>query len=1042
MNANEYRASYQKVLDLLNPAQKKAVETIEGPVLVVAGPGTGKTQILAARIGKILLETDASPYNILCLTYTDAGAIAMRNRLVDFIGPDAYNVNIYTFHGFCNMVIQENLDYFGVRGLQAVSDLELVDLFIELIDAFDANHPLKRFTGDVYYESGRLKSLFHIMKAENWSADYIQTQVKEYLSSLEDREEYRYKRGNSKKGIKAGDLKVDAIRKEEDKMKLLTAAAHEFDTFQTKLLTNRRYDFDDMILMVLKAFQNEEDLLLKYQERYLYFLVDEFQDTNGTQNQILQALTDYWDVPNVFAVGDDDQAIYRFQGANLKNIFDFYTSYQHDISVVILEDNYRSQQTVLDASKVLIDHNEDRLTNVIQGLSKTLKSHTTYQSPEDVAIHEYQSIFQEEMGVLDIIKKKHQEGVSYGDMAIIYHNHSQVENLQKLLQLEEVPLNIKRRQNILEQPIIKQLVAIFEYLTEESKRVDSAEYLLFEMMHYPYFGINTKDAALISRQASYQHDQPKKAWRTVMGDAKQLKEIGVQDVDAVLKLFHLLGFWMEDQFNHTIQVLLEKILTKGGVIEYCMNHPERNWLLKLITSFFDFIKEESTKDHKLNVKKLLDIIKKMEKHQIPLMVNQWSQSEEGLNLVTAHSAKGLEYEHVFIIGATSDKWEKKKNRSSTYSFPDNLVSSNPVNKEEEERRLFYVAMTRAKKSLFISYAKANNDGKALEPSKFIMEIKASDVLHTQGQVAEDQLSKYSSQLLLHKALGQVPWLDHNLVDNALKGFRMSVTSLNKYLRCPTSFYFENIVRVPSARNVSMGFGSSVHYALETFFRDMLADEKKAFPYKEQLLLRFEEGMQIYRSHFTDKDYANRMEYAHKILPAYYEQYIEGWNKVVVLEYDIKHAVYEHVPLSGKLDKLEFDGNAVNVVDYKTGKPENGLKKMKAPSDKDIVGGDYWRQIVFYKILMDADKRKTWEMISGEMDFLEQNTKRAYTKQKLVVSLDDLELVKKQLITSYDAIIKHEFENGCGKDDCMWCNFVKDNFSAEHLNLEKIGQEEM
>ena len=168
---NKYNEKFQQALAQLNPEQLAAVNKMDGPVLVIAGPGTGKTQILAARIGKILTETDASAHEILCLTYTDAGAVAMRKRLFEFIGPDAYRVNIYTFHAFCNEIIQENLEYFGKLNLEPLSDLESAMLFRELVDEFPNDHLLKRFTGDIYYDVPRLKSLFSTMKSENWDEE-------------------------------------------------------------------------------------------------------------------------------------------------------------------------------------------------------------------------------------------------------------------------------------------------------------------------------------------------------------------------------------------------------------------------------------------------------------------------------------------------------------------------------------------------------------------------------------------------------------------------------------------------------------------------------------------------------------------------------------------------------------------------------------------------------------------------------------------------------------------------------------------------------
>src|ERR1700756_2144487 len=370
---NKYNEKFQEALNRLNPEQRSAVDQMEGPVLVVAGPGTGKTQILAARIGKILLETDANAHEILCLTYTDAGAVAMRKRLFEFIGPDAYRVNIYTFHAFCNEIIQENLEYFGKMNLEPISDLESAMLFRELVDEFPNDHLLKRFTGEIYYDVPRLRSLFSVMKRENWNEEMIRIAVTQYLDDLPNREEFIYKRGNPAKGIKPGDPKQKDIDAANEVMAKLLAAVSEYQRYDAKMKKESRYDYDDMITWVLKAFRENEDLLRRYQERYQYILVDEFQDTSGSQNDLLKFILNYWETPNVFVVGDDDQSIYKFQGANMKNILDFANEYSKSLKTVVLKDNYRSNQLILDVSKALIENNRERLTAQLE-LDKNLES--------------------------------------------------------------------------------------------------------------------------------------------------------------------------------------------------------------------------------------------------------------------------------------------------------------------------------------------------------------------------------------------------------------------------------------------------------------------------------------------------------------------------------------------------------------------------------------------------------------------------------------------------------------------------------------------
>jgi len=238
-----HKKSFTEAYTSLNDNQRKAVDTIEGPVLVVAGPGTGKTQILAVRIGKILMETDTLPDNILCLTYTDAGTIAMRKRLLDFIGPDAYRVHIYTFHAFCNDVIQANLDYFGKRELEPISELENVNLIEQLLEELPIEHPLKKLKGDKSYEVGRLNNFFKMMKDEDWDEQKINQTIDSYIADLPNREDYIYKRANSKTGVKVGDVKQKELQAEVDRMEKTRAAANMYPEYVSRMRAMGRYDY-------------------------------------------------------------------------------------------------------------------------------------------------------------------------------------------------------------------------------------------------------------------------------------------------------------------------------------------------------------------------------------------------------------------------------------------------------------------------------------------------------------------------------------------------------------------------------------------------------------------------------------------------------------------------------------------------------------------------------------------------------------------------------------------------------------------------------
>lgn len=1034
--------AFLDALSGLNEHQKEAVNHIEGPVLVLAGPGTGKTQILSARIGNILQQTDAQPGNILCLTYTDAGTIAMRERLAQFIGPEAYNVHIHTFHSFCNKVIQENTDKFGHSDLQPISDLEAVDLYHELIDAFDKDHLLKDFKNP-YNIKNRLENLFGTMKQENWSAEFIEEKCNEYLEGLKDNEDFYYKRktGNFKKG----DFKIHKFEEQKEKLDKLITAAKELTNYQDLLTKYKRYDYNDMIQWVLKAFQEDELLLAQYQEQYLYFLVDEYQDTNGSQNLILKQLYSFWEIPNVFVVGDDDQSIYRFQGANVANIEHFWKNNEPHLTPVVLTDNYRSSQKILDASKQLIEHNSERLINHHEGLSKNLSAKGKYAESEvQPEIWSFQNSYQEEVGVVQYIEEKLKETGDISNMAVLYRNHRDIENLVKVCQNRDIPVNIRRKENILHEPVIINLLKILEYLYLENKQPHSAEYLLFEIMHIDLFDISPRDVALISRDCSHYDPEKRKAWRQVISSPEYLFQLSLGNPKAITEFEKNLSSWLKDYQNCTIQVLFEKIVSRSGLLKFVMDSPDRNFLMQAVTKIFDFIKDESAKSHDFDVKRLLDIVDKMNRHNIALPAYKVIQNEKGIHFITAHSSKGLQFKEVLIFGCVEKSWEKKSGNNFNFKMPDTIIESNAGDESEEERRLFYVAATRAEEKLVITYSNENKDGKTQSKSRFVEEIAENDLaVILPKQIEEETTLTYLGELLSIKSLPSLPLVDNDLITQSLKNFRMSVTSLNKYLKCPISFYFETIIRVPQARNAGMGFGSAVHHALEFFFKEMTASESKTFPPEARLVALFKEGLDKYRSHFTQKEYDNRVEYGEKILPAYYNHYVKSWNKVTVLEYDIRHATVGDVPITGKLDKLEFDGTNVNVVDYKTGKPENVKKyfKLVTPGEKDPLGGDYWRQIVFYKLLMDADHRKEWKMISGEMDLIEPNKKDEYEKYKIIVTPEDQVIVRDQIKMAWDRIQKHEFQDGCGDENCQWCNFVKTNYrEAPELGELEIEEE--
>lgn len=1036
----EQRGYFEEIYAALNQAQKQAVDTLEGPVMVIAGPGTGKTQILSARIGKILLETDSNPENILCLTYTDAGTVAMRKRLIRFIGPDAYKVHIHTFHSFCNDIIQDNLSLFEKSSLEPISELESIEVFKELIDGFPKNHPLKRYRGDVYFEINNLKSLFSNMKREGWDTAMINTAIDSYLRDLPNREEFVYQRAY--KQFKKGDLKQNQIDLATEKMEKLRAAVNEFDRFIALMKKRNRYDFDDMILWVLRAFRENKLMLANYQEQFQYILVDEYQDTSGTQNSLVELLISYWEQPNVFVVGDDDQSIYRFQGANIENMERFADAYSKDLKTVVLTDNYRSTQPILNIAKTLIDRNQERLVKKIPGLSKDLRTanQELVNLKERPRINSYPSEHHEMIGITLEVAQLIKNGVQPGRIGIIYKENKFGESLNQYLSLYKIPVYSKRDLNILDLPLTRKIISILRYLAAETYIPFSEDELLFEILHFNWFGIPPIEIA--KHSALVADKRPRISLRAHLVDIinQPARDLFSQSVPGLHKAVGCLEKLIGDVPNVTLINLFDNIIRDTGIINHIMQHPEKHALLQELTAFFNYIKEETNRNPTLNVKRLVELIELMHKEKIRLPLKKVTGSEKGVNLMTAHGSKGLEFEYIFFMGCNATYWEKKRKPGGGYTMPDTLFASQPVTSEEEElRRLFYVALTRAEKHLQISFSQFKLDGKPIEPSMFIAEIQDREEVEIKNVNLENNIvSEFTALQYQESLLPSIEKVEAAFIEQVLQKFVMNVTALNNYLKCPLQFYYNNLVRVPSGKSEATEFGSAIHEALQRYFQFML--DKKEFPPKEYLVKYFEEYMEKNRKSFTLEQFKRRMEYGLEVLQNYREAYIDKWNKIVVIERNINNVVVNGVPIKGKLDKLEFNGKLVNVVDYKTGDIEKAKDKLLPPDDKQPNGGDYWRQAVFYKILVDNYEQKDWKVISSEFDFVEPDSKKNYRKVTVNINEQDIATVKNQISTVWDKIQGHDFYTGCGKEDCHWCQFVKSN--ELNVSLAELNPEEL
>ncbi len=1134
MTIQHNNEKFLRELERLNPAQREAVETIEGPVLVIAGPGTGKTHILAARIGNILLKTDAQPYNILCLTFTDAGVQAMRQRLLSLIGPDAHKVHIFTFHSFCNTIIQDNIDLFGRRELEPLSDLERVETIRQLMDELPWTHPLRRGRSDGYRYEKHLTELFRRMKSENWTPRFVEEKIDAYLAELPTREEFIYKqnRGTWKKG----DLKTAAIEDEKVKMERLRSAVQLFPRYEEILRERRRYDYEDMILWVLKAFKENPFLLARYQEQYLYFLLDEFQDTNGAQNEILHRLTEFWDAPNIFIVGDDDQSIYEFQGARLKNITDFYHTHHDDLTVLVLTENYRSTQHILDTAGSLIAGNTLRIVNNLKdlGLEKILTArHPDYaELPLRPIVTAYPNRLQEEVAIAEQLENLMNEGFPLDEVAVIFAKHRQAKRLMALLEKKGIPYQTRQSINALDLPLVQNLRLMLGYFVDEFHRPYSGEQALFRMLHFEFFGIKPADVARLSvdnrrwvavenPQSAIRNPQSERPWRVLISDKNLLESVGLEKPEAFVALSEFIEFMLGEYANLSIPHFIERLINRSGLLRHVLDSERKAELLQVLFSFTSFIEKEAQRNPRLGLTRLREIFASMDANNLglriadlglssgsalsvlpppnPNNVPEAAPQSRGVGtssvirnpprrhvgasqLLTAHSSKGLEFRYVFLLDSVKDNWEPRpRSGQFQFTFPDTLHLSGEADAMEARRRLFYVAMTRAKERLHISYATQGDDGKALLRTSFLDEIlgasKGANPLGAEGltdgenpkgarplvqeelgHVAPTAMLEAQAALLLEtKPLGVEPH-DRAMVQELLEKFTLSITAMNKFLRCPLSFYYENVLRAPAVATEAAFYGVAMHNALRRGFDQMLRamPTNRHFPFPGEFVQFFEQEMRRQQGFLSKKDFERRLEVGRQYLLGYVQQHQHRWTINCKVEQEFNNVVVDGVPIMGILDRVDYLGKGdleAHIVDYKTGKADPtrlrrpdfelavgrpkgghpdeerigmavGSPETKNQKPETLLGGTYWRQLVFYKILFDNWRRNTARAVSAEISYLEPDARGNYETKRIEYQPEDVAFVKGLITDTYTRIMHQEFYEGCGQDDCSWCRFLK------------------
>ncbi len=1050
----------------LNDAQKQAVDTIDGPVMIVAGPGTGKTELLSVRIANILKQTDTLPENILCLTFTESGQAAMRERLVGIIGKDAYKVAIHTFHSFGSEVISQNREYFYNNAqFEPADTLKQYEIIRSIFEELPFNSPLASTqNGEYTHLKDTLKAISELKRNSALTSDELRAIIDQNETTLDFIEpllqpilDARVGKGTAAqlaetlqpiaehaskleslygttpfaqvflnslstvikeaetihptKPISAWksvwferNAAKEQVFKDRKRLVKLKEVAGIYYQYLARMEKAGLYDFDDMIMQVVHAVETQPDLRYNLQEKYLYLMVDEFQDTNLAQLRILHNLTDNpvnEGAPNILVVGDDDQAIYSFQGADISNILNFSDTYPMR-SLIVLTDNYRSGESILEASRSVIIQGGDRLESRIAELSKKLSAN--YDTPGNTSLWEAPTSYDERMSIIEGIKSAITAGEAPSSIAVLARKHTDIQSLLPYFAQANIPVRYEHQENILDADPVVALISIAELVVALSAgNHDKAEALLPGVLAHPAWNIPAASLWKLSLTA-YKNRQ---LWTEIMATTPE--------------------------FVPVLEWLLERakeapVLNLEEMIDRLTGTPGADPQSPYFTHFFsDEILQENPGLYITHLTALRTIRSKLREysgHQTPTLTdfvnfvalhrqldlriasvqNTVTQQVDAVHLMTAHKSKGLEFETVYVYNGADSVWgQGARSRSSTITYPANLPLTANSNTPDERMRLYYVAMTRAKENLILTYSAANEASKATLRADFLMNVDipvhsingTDEDLKIASEVAD---LSWNPDKYLSEPTGELA----TLLEPTLAGFKLSATSLNSFLDVthggPRAFLLNNLLRFPSAKSATAIYGTAVHATMQIAHTHVRATgEVRPL---EDILHDFEVALKNGR--LSEKDFNFYLEQGSSHITAFVNSQALPMTKTQKAEVNFasQGVQIDDARITGALDLIDIDeeNKTITVSDYKTGSPADmwgrGSEYTKIKLHK------YRQQLLFYKILIEnSGLYRGYTVTKGQLAFIQPDKAGASIVLDLdFTDKDELERTK-NLITS-------------------------------------------
>lgn len=972
-------AIFEEKYKNLNLKQKEAVDTIYGPVMVVAGPGTGKTTVLTLRIANILLKTDAKPEEILALTFTDSGAKAMREKLREVIGDSAFRVNIFTFHGFANHIIALYPEYFSKIGGRLPSTQADA---IEIVDEIVRKNSFReiRIGGSFGLKVKDIVKRISELKREVISKEQI-------LKNLKNEEvELKAFKEDLKKETKTA---LSEIERKEKYIRRMYEFVDVWTLYEKTLEEKGFYDFDDTILELIDALKKHNDLLGDIRESFQFILADEHQDANGAQNEILKSFgigEEIIDPPNLFVVGDDKQSIFRFQGASLQNFYEFNSLFPN-AKRIDLEENYRSHGGILELAHGFISHDGLPHTKILPNASFEIRP---------IEVLEYPDFSSEVIGVAKKIEETLSKNKEKDTVAVIARTNSALFEIASALEDLKIDYSLSGEKSLFESFEFFKIRSLFEALCNPTN-----EEKFLKALHFGFFHIPLSDIFLVREFA--------KAKRTSVGSVvlnNSFLSLDLEDKEAFKNFAKEFSVISREANKLPLLEFLKNIAPR--IVSLSLNKSEAHDVFREIideaTKFVTKLRHATLEDFNNHLSLLI-------LHDIPPLINL-KEKNSRVSLMSIHKSKGLEYDHVFIIDVTDRKFEKNSKKADLLKIP-GLTNEKDL---DEERRLLYVAITRAKRHATLSYALSGKNDEASAPSILLDELSEKFSKRLKGEVFEgkDFLSTSSVGKMTpdHKTLFREEFLKRSF----------SVTALNNFLDCPWKYFFRNLLLLPDVSEFNAMLGTACHEALRRFH----LEERKGKVTKESLKKIIHE--EVEHQAFSKRDLPIALEKALDYVCAYRENFSPfGESKAFIEEkvtfpFEVKTEKESfEVNITGKIDLAIEDGGSVHVKDFKTKKRMTRNEIMGLTKSSD---GSYIRQLKFYKFLWENGGREG-KVLNGSLVFLVPERGEILCETFILEEADRgliEELVKEVLLKIFDLSFWNE---KCLEKNCEFCQLSEE-----------------